>query len=179
MTYREKAARGIVRITGAAPLLLTDVLKAVYPVGAYYMSDSPTNPATVFGFGTWTQVKGRMLIGVDSADADWDTPGDVGGEKTHVLTPTEMPNHDHGPGSLAATVTGSSHTHGIQRGTSTGSAPARAASGNTTAAADFNTDNAGSGHTHTISGLTGTRGSDNAHNNMPPFIATYMWRRTA
>ena len=40
-------------------------------------------------------LKGRVPVGYDSADVDFDTVGDVGGEKTHLLTESEMPSHKH------------------------------------------------------------------------------------
>lgn len=192
MVYRDKRERGVTRLHGAAPLVLTDVLKAVYPVGSYYMSESSTSPATLFGFGTWIQVKGRMIIGVDSADVDWDTAGDVGGEKTHVLTEAEMADHTHGGSSLVVDNINSGHTHGAgllktninrraQAGT-TGGVAMGAGTSQPDLQADViqDTNAVGAGHIHGITGSTGTgTGQNRAHNNMPPFIAAYMWRRTA
>lgn len=82
--------------------------------------------------------------------------GDSGGADQRSLVNANVPQHTHQAGTLTAGTTGSSHTHGIQRGTAVGTAPARAAQGNTSAAADFNTDGVGSTHTHGISGDTGS-----------------------
>lgn len=58
-------------------------LAEVYPVGCIYTSTVSTNPATVFGFGTWAAFgAGRVLVGVDSGDADFDTAEETGGAKT-------------------------------------------------------------------------------------------------
>lgn len=181
MVFRELRERGVVRLTGSSPPIV-DVLKAVYPVGAYYISHVPTAPSTLFGFGTWSQVaKGKMLIGVDeTGDADWNAAGDTGGEKEHTLAPGEVPSHTHNVGSLAATTTGSSHSHNINRRNLAGTTGGVAmGAGNVNV--DDNTGPTGSSHTHTISGDTGGVVGPNsqAHNNMPPFLAAYIWRRTA
>ena len=41
-------------------------------------------------------LKGRVPVGLDSDDTDFNTIGKTGGEKTHTLTIDEMPSHDHG-----------------------------------------------------------------------------------
>ena len=58
-------------------------LKA-YPVGAYYISESATSPASLFG-GTWTQVTGRFLRAAN------DTA--TGGSDTHTLTTAQLPKN--------------------------------------------------------------------------------------
>lgn len=59
------------------------MLAAAYPVGAVYVSTVSTNPATLFGFGTWSAIAaGRVLVGIDAGDADFDTAGETGGSKT-------------------------------------------------------------------------------------------------
>ena len=64
---------------------------SAYPVGAIYMSMSPTSPAEIFG-GTWEALdEGRVLIG---ANTEYPV-GATGGEKTHALTTVEMPSHNH------------------------------------------------------------------------------------
>lgn len=67
----------------------------VYPVGSIYTSVLPTSPATLFG-GTWVAfAAGRVLVGVDSTDTDFDQAEETGGAKTHTLTEAEMPSHSH------------------------------------------------------------------------------------
>ena len=88
-----------VDITGgsvSATTNVVEVLKKVYPVGCIYTSTVSTNPNTLFGFGTWSEYgQGRVLVG-KSAEAEFDTIGKTGGEKTHTLTTSEMPSHKHG-----------------------------------------------------------------------------------
>lgn len=61
------------------------------PVGSlYYNADNGTNPATLLGFGTWELYgSGRVLVGLDSTDTDFDTAGETGGAKTADV------NHKH------------------------------------------------------------------------------------
>lgn len=56
---------------------------------------------TAFGSGDGSTTfnlpnfKGRVPVGVDSNDADFDNIGETGGEKTHTLNVNEMPSHKH------------------------------------------------------------------------------------
>jgi hypothetical protein len=75
----------------------TNVLAKVYPVGSIYINASvSTNPATLLGFGTWVAFgAGKVMVGLDSSDTDFDTAEETGGAKTHTLTVNEIPSHTH------------------------------------------------------------------------------------
>lgn len=119
----------------------------IYPVGSIYMSTVNANPATLFG-GTWEQLEDRFLLGAGTTY----TAGDTGGEAEHTLTVDEMPSHSHNlygqnDSSMSDYMAGSTQPYGI--GTS------------------------GNEYTNR---MTAT-GGDAAHNNMPPYIVVYMWKR--
>jgi len=122
----------------------------VYPVGSIYMSVNSTSPATLFG-GTWEQLKDQFLLGA----GDTYTAGDTGGEAEHTLTVDEMP----------------SHTHTVSVLQSGGTAGSYASSQYTFYPVDRNYSRS----TLTSSGV----GGDQNHNNMPPYLVVYMWKRTA
>ena len=179
---------------------LAETLQAIYPVGAIYISTSETSPATLFGFGTWEHIRGRFLVGAGEAY----TAGATGGEEKHVLTANEMPAHGH-----TATSTqndGHSHSGSIsiagrhQHGTYGENGPGpwgvygdytnnkRGIDGgdgdnnwyNTSPDGDHShtvTINQGGSHAHAIT--VKNTGGGAAHNNMPPYFAAYIWRRTA
>lgn len=84
--------------------ILREAVLAAHPVGSYYMSESSTSPAVIFGGGTWERVKGRMLIGADDVTY---TVGAQGGSSTHIITTSEMPSHSHG----ASTAANGAHSH--------------------------------------------------------------------
>ena len=67
---------------------VTATIANAYPVGSIYMNCSnATNPGTLLGFGTWaTFGAGRVLVGIDSSDTDFDGAEETGGSKTHTLT---------------------------------------------------------------------------------------------
>lgn len=149
------------------------IFNLVYPVGSIYMSVNSTSPATLFG-GTWVQLKDRFLLGA----GDSYTNGKTGGEATHTLTITEMPSHNHS----SPTGKAGSHSHYLGAYNSGSEASGygvglaggfqnrimvSTTTGNSTASAGE--------HTHTIS----SQGGSGAHNNMPPYLAVYMWKRTA
>lgn len=125
-------------------------LQSVYPVGAIYISTADTNPSTLFGFGTWEQIKDVFLL----AAGDTYTGGRTGGEATHTLIDSEIPSHNHAIWYPNESAGNNSAQIGYPS----------VASKSTYYAAGSNTGNVGGGQ---------------AHNNMPPYLAVYMWRRTA
>lgn len=138
----------IVNSVLANSINVQSIFDSIYPVGSIYMSINDTNPSILFG-GVWEQLKDRFLLGA----GDTYTNGTIGGEATHILTAGEMPAHIHGLSSFAKD-TGNSYTY---YGTWTNGAISRNKTHWT-----GNTQNAGLGE---------------AHNNMPPYLTVYMWKR--
>lgn len=139
------------------------LLAAVYPVGSIYISVVSTNPNTLFGFGTWTAFgAGRTLVGLDSGDTDFDTSEETGGAKTHTLSSAEMPSHTHVQDSHSHTNYGAL----VPRGTGSNFRELTVSPGS---------NNVNSGSTTAVNQDTGGGGS---HNNLQPYIVTYMWKRT-
>jgi hypothetical protein len=149
-------------VTAIRNLTITGALSAgsglvtmsdIYPVGSIYINAAvTTNPATLLGFGTWVAFgTGRMMVGYNASDTDFDALQETGGAKTHTLSIAEMPSHNHNrqsgispaPNSNDLDITG------------------------------------GNGRTLTNNITTDNTGGGGAHNNMPPYIVAYMWRRTA
>lgn len=157
-------------------------VKTMYPVGSIYMSVVNTNPATYFG-GTWVAWgSGRVPVGINTADANFNTVEKTGGAATVALSAAQMPSHTHAKGTLAA-ASGGAHTHNIllQKTAWSGASGNRVVVDSTsgyTALTNKATSSAGA-HTHTLSGSTASAGSGSAHSNLQPYIVCYMWKRTA
>ena len=140
------------------------VLLAAHPVGSIYISTVDTNPSALFG-GTWVAfAEGRTLIGVDEGETEFDTVEETGGEKTVTLTDANLPPHNH-------TM---NHTHQSNSdATDGGSTLAFRRSSNGDPAT-------GGGMVATFTGNTGNGpGTSTPVNNLPPYITTYMFKRTA
>ena len=62
-------------------------------------------------------VSGRVPVGLDSGDTDFDALGETGGSKTHTLSSSEIPSHnhsiDHNHSSVTSGSGGNAHTHSI------------------------------------------------------------------
>lgn len=177
--------------------VLKSIVDTVYPIGAIYMSTVNTNPSKLFG-GTWTQISGRFLLAADSSH----TAGSTGGASSHTITAAEMPAHNHSLNNhvhtvpahthSASTGTAGAHTHDVsrlQRATVTTGATGYLAQGG--ADTSYPTSREGN-HTHNVtvaskpafnttaaSGNTGNTGSGRAFSTMPPYLAVYVWKRTA
>ena len=152
----------------------TDTLKKVYPVGSIYMSTVSTNPATLFGFGTWEAMPaGRVLLA--QGKSSWGTTynaGSTGGEATHRLTVGELPSHNH---TGSTNITGN-HSHGVpDTGNYNGSGNGFDSGGNNPGYGIKTSVDGNHSHTVTINNT----GSNQAHNNLQPYIAVYIWKRTA
>lgn len=146
----------------------------IYPVGSIYMSANSTSPATLFG-GTWEQIQGRFLLGQSSSYA----AGSTGGEETHKLSIAEMPQHGHPvyvwdqAGTLGQAYWYNGATKQLQ---TSGRLYNESASSWQTTADGLQAAGSGRGDP---SGGTALVGSTTAHNNMPPYLAVYIWKRTA
>lgn len=139
-----------------AAKLATDALELAYPVGSVYMNASDsTNPATLLGFGTWTAFgAGRVLVGLDSTDPDFNVAEETGGAKEVTLTAAQsgLPPHTH----THTAATKGPNAKGVGSGQSPPTAVARQ---------DENTSSA-------------TADASEAHTNLQPYIVVYMWKRT-
>ena len=135
--------------TGATVKVETNALAQVYPVGSIYLSAVATNPATLFGFGTWAALQNQFLIGAGGSYAN----GSTGGAAVHTLTTNEIPSHAHTTKSInsATAVTSSINSTLLTLTNAAGSS--------------YSTGN--------------ESGGGESHNNMPPYLAVHMWKRTA
>lgn len=138
---------------------LADIMLMMYPVGAIYMSTVSTSPASLFG-GTWKQLTDRFLLGASSAYA----AGSTGGEKTHTLTTSEMPAHAGHLYGSAGSLKG--------KGNATGKWLKEIYDGGTSN--PYGWDYGDNEYYPANRSL----GGGAAHNNMPPYLAVYMWKRT-
>lgn len=168
-----------------------------YPIGAYYISSSPTSPATLFG-GTWVQVKDRMILAVGDT---YNSAGLTGGSATTKLVVNNIPSHNHtcsttgshthtrgsmnitgnfggtdvqsgyyGNGAFAINSWGNYDDEGGHYHSGYGKNMSFDASRNWTGATSSNGN-----HAHTI----GNTGSGTAFTTISPYITAYVWRRTA
>lgn len=62
-------------------LMQVELAKMIFPIGSTYITQTDTNPSTILEFGAWERVKGKVLVGLDEDDTDFDTIGKTGGEK--------------------------------------------------------------------------------------------------
>ena len=144
----------VLNLTGGDKGLRLHVLETIYPVGSIYTNAGvATNPGTLLGFGTWSAFgAGRVIVGVDSTDTDFDAVRETGGSKTdsHALTIAELPSHTH-----QTTLRGNGEDE-------TQNFPSAS-------------DNSDPSRTMT----SGATGGGAAHTIVQPYITAYMWRRTA
>jgi hypothetical protein len=152
-------------ITAIRNLTITGALSAgsglvtmsdIYPVGSIYINAAvTTNPATLLGFGTWVAFgTGKIMVGYDASDTDFDALQETGGAKTKTLSISEIPAHTHNQGSHDSTAGdgGAYNTEFIRDHSDTANGP------------NVESSSTGGGSAFSI---------------MNPYIVAYMWRRTA
>lgn len=156
---------GAVKIGGSLTVNNKTLLDLLHPVGSIYQSTVSTSPATLFG-GTWEQLSGRFLIAANSTY----TAGSTGGEASHTLTVAEMPAHQ-----------GHMYDNFNESGYVDRNGDANSYYVDSSAAGYAKYENRPykivSGNEFVMQGYT--RGGSQAHNNMPPYLAVYMWKRVS
>lgn len=129
--------------------------KTDYPVGSVCMFNTNIDPNEMYG-GTWVRIKGKFIFG---ADDDTYPLGSEGGEAKHTLSIEEMPSHNHtitflesGAGGIAPdglTVQRGYYDNGVNLAQ---------------IPRNFEISN---------------NGGNMPHNNMPPYVAFYIWAKVA
>ena len=125
----------------------------IYPVGSIYLSVNNTNPGSLFG-GTWVEWgSGRVPVGVNTNDSNFNTVEKTGGSSTVTLTTQQIP----------------SHSHSLFYGQYNYTSPGPASSAICLGGVDATSTNV----------KTNDTGGGQSHNNLQPYITCYMWKRTA
>lgn len=129
----------------------------VYPIGSIYMSVNPTNPSELFPRTAWMEWgQGRVPVGVDPSQAEFNAAEKIGGSKTVTLTVDQMPRHTHN--------VPKPEWYGVTSEPDTGFGLLRTKNPNKDGSDGFVSASAGGGK---------------AHSNLQPYITCYMWVRTA
>lgn len=173
---------------------VTDLINTIYPVGSIYMSVISTSPQILFG-GTWEQIKDTFLLASgDTYASDGDVATAQHGSATVSLTQSEMPRHTH---------TQNSHSHkpattdlkfltskeniainGTARAFTSQSSSGIHYVYSSDGTKGINEDSTTQSVTATNKYAGGTNTTEatqngSAHENMPPYMAVYCWKRTA
>lgn len=139
----------VVHKRGGGWYYLNNLLDNIYPIGSIFISTNTTNPSTYFG-GKWERIKGRFLLAAN--DSTYKI-GSTGGEASHKLTINEMPSHNH---RFKAWAWGYN----------------RAGTTNYCADQSMQYDNFEDNGSHIAN-----TGGNQPHNNMPPYLVVYIWKR--
>ncbi|WP_270672014.1 phage baseplate protein [Faecalimonas umbilicata] len=129
----------------------------IYPVGSIYMSVNPINPSELFPLTAWAEWgKGRVPVGVDPSQTEFDAAEKTGGSKSVTLTGNQLPSHNHN--------VPKPEWYGVASQSDTGFGLMRTKNP---------TKDGSDGFTSTYTG------KGEAHSNLQPYITCYMWVRTA
>ena len=142
---------------GTGLTTIAGLMNLIYPVGSVLTFGVSTNPATLLGVGTWTAIAGKVIVGIDAGQTEFDTLDETGGAKTATLSASNIPplpvtmdscNNNSGAGDGEAAVEGQS--------------------------ANVNSTISGRSSTYANFGVTAA-----AFSILPPYIVKYVWQRTA
>jgi hypothetical protein len=126
-----------------------------------WASTDPTSPASFIG-GTWERIEGKFVMGA----SDTYPARSTGGEAAHALTINETPNHVHYVGAYG--------NPGWQFKIN-GNVGSKMTANTYVLINNISLKN----ESITDNGFLGTSnvGGDEPHNNLPPYIAVYIWVR--
>ena len=124
-------------------------------------------------------LRGRVPVGLDGSQGEFDNLGETGGAKTHTLIISELAQHSHSVGTLDIADGSGTHVHshdggggiaGIMLRSSLSTGNPTVFVGQGTQEIGFGTTSLAGGHDHAINGATANQGSSSPHNNLQPYI---------
>ena len=146
----------------ATTAFVQQALQALYPIGTIYTTVVATNPASIFGFGTWVAfATGRTLVGIDSSNTLMDAV-----EETFGTADTVNVAHTH-------TITDPGHNHANNSGTQIGGG------GSVFTGSNIGLNNSARTSTNTTGITINSSGVSGVNQNYQPSITVYFWKRTA
>lgn len=193
----DEAIAGIVDNKAMTPLKTKEAIKAqvpiqtiidsIYIVGQIVEYASNVNPNDLYPWQTWEQIKDVFTL----ASGDKYSIGQTGGVSTVILTVAQIPKHIHTASVQNASLTGringsANSSNGYNNNPLSGSGvfSGSGAINGYGEGGEWNNGTAtwaglnfGGTHNHDIS--IETTGGGEAHNNMPPYLVTIKWKRTA
>ena len=132
---------------------IADLYNAIFPVGQIVIKGDNEDYSNWLGF-TWERTAvGKVLVGIDSTDTDFNEIGKTSGEKKVTLTVAQMPKHSH------EVKYGTTANLGLNSGTT---------------GYKLNYENGGAQQLNAI-----TAGGGEAHNNLQPYQVVAYWKRIA
>lgn len=130
-------------------LTKAELLNIAYPVGSIKIATSNTNPQSYLG-GSWIPWGvGRVPVGVNTSESEFNSVEKMGGAKTHTLSVAEMPVHSHNITAYQISGNGYKLVYHHQENNKQKEL------------------------------ATSSTGGGASHNNLQPYITCYMWKRTA
>lgn len=164
--------------------IVNQIIDMIYPIGSTYISVNSVNPSFLFG-GTWEQLKDKFLL----ASGDTYSNGATGGSATVSLSASQMPRHNHSTNSHYHTA---SETNEYYVTSTSSGASNKRVTVPTSGSNYADVQSSSTFHHRTVTGsaspstkYTGGTGSTeayqngSAHENMPPYLVVYMWKRIA
>ena len=151
-------------VNGTLKVNNTNIFDLIYPVGSIYISINSTNPKALFG-GTWERIMERFLFGCGNERYP---AGHTGGEEQHLLTVEEMPSHK---GHLSSGIVDNAP---YEKGNYKGFLNSNVMTAYSDIGRGWNVYAGNEMHP-----ASEAVGEGWAHNNMPPYLCVYIWKRTA
>lgn len=184
----EEAIAGVVDNKAMTPLKTKEAIDTlvsmqrlidlIYPVGSIYTSVNSTSPTDLFG-GTWEEMPaGRVLLAQGASEWGLEyKAGSTDGEHEHQLSVEEQPEHNHT--AICNTAGEHSHTLSINNSYNSDFFPNQDlfSRGENKSGIGTKSTNISGSHSHIVN--ISNSGGGKSHNNMQPYIAVYMWMRTA
>lgn len=139
-----------------------------FPIGSVFISVVDTDPSVLLGYGTWQSFgAGRVLVGKNSGDTDFDTLEETGGAKTKTLSVGEMPSHTHVQNPHNHVITSQTATTGSDTSYEHGTLDTSSA------------DNEATEVTGDTTAVNQNTGGGQAFNIMNPYIVVRFWKRVS